>query len=89
MGETTDEFITAGWLYAKPMAWMGRKAYHGAQRAGIAWQNWRWGGSGEEDPPTPATASGGSGKGGNWTSEVIEESTSFEYHHTSRTERSR
>lgn len=86
MSETTDEFITAAWIVGAPVVaagkWAGRKAYRGAQRAGMAYQNWRWGGAGES---TPATTSGGSpagASGGRWTGIETETTTSY-YHHSS------
>lgn len=90
MSETTDEFITAAWIVGAPVAaagkWAGRKAYHGAQRAGMAYQNWRYGGAGDNprgsDPYAQVSSFAPSAQGNRWTSVETSETTSY-YHHSS------
>lgn len=86
MSETTDEFITAAWIVGAPVVaagkWAGRKAYHGAQRAGMAYQNWRYGGAGEVPQATAVAASRNNGDPGKWGSVEHTETTSY-YHHSS------
>lgn len=85
MSETTDEFLTVGWLLGAPMAWAGKMGYHAAQRVGMRYQNWRYGGTTQDGSSAPATTQTGaasSGKGGNWTTIETSETTHITYQHT-------
>lgn len=70
-------------------AWAGKGAYHTAQKAGMRFQNWRWGAAGSDDSSSPATTSDGAGKGGKWASVEQHRESTLYYHTSSDTKWSR